>query len=78
MLSTRRPAARPPAQEKENDEWKELQELMEQGKHRLNIKLDNVRDFDAEMFEDCIHKPSKIIPAYERAMNEMVRALGSP
>jgi DNA replicative helicase MCM subunit Mcm2 (Cdc46/Mcm family) len=63
------------AQEKENDEWKDLQELMETpGKFRLSIKLDNVRDFDAQMYDDCHNRPSKVIPAYEKAMNELVRA----
>lgn len=64
------------AQEKENDEWKDLQELMETvGQNRLSIKLDNVRDFDPEMYDDCLNRPSRVIPAYERALNELVRAL---
>jgi DNA replicative helicase MCM subunit Mcm2 (Cdc46/Mcm family) len=63
------------AQEKENDEWKDLQELMETPeKNRLSIKLDNVRDFDAEMYDDCHNRPSTVIPAYEKAMNDLVRA----
>lgn len=76
VLSRRLPSARRvAAQEKENDEWKDLQELMETpGKNRLSILLDNVRDFDAEMYDDCHNRPSRVIPAYEKAMNDMVRA----
>ena len=62
------------AQEKENEEWKDLQELMEATKPRLYLKLDNVRDFDGDMYDDCINKPSKVIPAFERALNDLVRA----
>ena len=47
------------AQEKENEEWKDLQELMEATKPRLYLKLDNVRDFDGDMYRmpsGCRHE----------------------
>lgn len=72
MLLTAPPCA---VQEKENDEWKDLQELMETPeKNRLSINLDNIRDFSAEMYDDCHNRPSRVIPAYEKAMNDLVRA----
>ena len=56
------------AQEKENEEWKDLQELMEATKPRLYLKLDNVRDFEGDMYDGCINKPSKVIPAFEQVL----------
>ena len=64
--------------EKENDEWKGLDDAMEDGKgSRLYVKLDSIRDFDKQLFETCINKPTKIIPAFEKALNDLIQDMDS-
>jgi DNA replicative helicase MCM subunit Mcm2 (Cdc46/Mcm family) len=61
------------SQEKENDEWKALDVAMENSGSRLFVKLDNVRNHNRELYETCIQKPTKLIPAFEKALNDLVR-----
>ena len=47
---------------------------MQRNTHRLVVKLDNLRDFDKFDLHDLVRSnPAKVIPAMEKALNELVR-----
>ena len=49
---------------------------MERHGNRLVVNLDNLRDFDKfELHDLVMSTPAKVIPAMEKALNELVRQL---
>ena len=63
--------------EKENDEYKGLDDLMEAGGKRLFVQLDSLRNFDRELYDSAISKPTKVLPAFEKGLNDIIGDIDS-
>jgi DNA replication licensing factor MCM3 len=63
--------------EKDNPEYDSLEGVIDRQENRLIVNLDNLRAYDTELDAQVRDKPAKVVPAMEKALNEVVRDIDS-
>lgn len=56
----------------------QIRDLIIKGKYRLNVSIDQIRDFDREFWQGLLNQPSDYLPACERALRDTVLTIYDP
>lgn len=55
-----------------------IKDMLYKGKYRLNVSLDEIREFDREFWRGILHTPVDYLPACERALRDTVLTVYDP
>ncbi|KAI5961528.1 MCM3 [Candida theae] len=56
----------------------QIRDLIIKGKYRLNVSIDQIRDFDREFWQGLLNQPADYLPACERALRDTVLTIYDP
>lgn len=56
----------------------QIRDLIIKGKYRLNVSIDQIRDFDREFWQGLLNQPADYLPACERAVRDTVLTIYDP
>ena len=56
----------------------QIKEMLNKGRYRLTVSIDEIRDFDKELWQGLLNRPAEFLPACERALRDTVLSIYDP